>query len=95
MRFAAPLNSQTGQFEIHAADCRDLAQPRKRRDFNLYGKDEPEMIEAQDADAAADAALRAEFSDEIEHPEHKGFPGGSFGAAGFTARVFPCAKVRR
>jgi len=92
--YAAPLNSQTGEFEIHAADCRDLAQPRKVRDYNMVPGEKPHTVEAVSADAAAFAVLAEEFSDESEHPAADGFPGGSFGAAGFTARVYPCAKAK-
>ena len=88
--FAIPMNAQSGEFEIHAAGCKDLRNPRKRHDYNLCRDEEPETVEAVDADAAAKLALDDDFGDfDAQVP---GFPEGSFGAAGFRARILPCAR---
>lgn len=93
-QYAVPMNTQTGCFEVHAQGCKDLKNPRKRADFNLnpYGKQMPQTVVAATAGEAARAALVDEFSSDSEHPATDGFPGGSYGAAGFTVRTMPCAR---
>jgi hypothetical protein len=93
MKFFIGLNGQTGQYEVHKAGCSDVTRKGGRRshwnDFNFTStrEGEPEAMLA--------AELNDTFSGPTEHPAKDGFPGGSFGAAGFTGRIFPCvAKAR-
>jgi hypothetical protein len=80
-------------FRIHDAGCADL----NKREAPLYRQGIVSSIterEAESAEAALDAELREDFSgtDGLEHPAAGGFPGGSYGAAGFEGRILPCCK---
>jgi hypothetical protein len=82
-------------FEVHALSCPDPARktPSRGRPFAGYN-DEPWTVEAEDGAHALDATLREDFSGAGEHPARDGYTEGSYGAAGFTGRVFPCCNPK-
>jgi hypothetical protein len=92
--YAVPMNAEQCEYEVHALDCRDLSNPRKRAALNLYGKDKAETFQAATPEEAARLALASDFSGKGEHPARDGWPEGSYGAAGFAARILPCARKR-
>ena len=94
MKYTIGLNDSC--FEIHAAGCRDLDRktPSARLRFAQF-TGEPWTVERESGQAALDAELNEDFSSESEHPAQDGFAGGTFGAAGFYGRIFPCATKAR
>lgn len=83
-------------FRIHEAGCADL----NKREIPLYRRGRVSSItevEAESAKAALEHELREDFSGGSEetgweHPPENGYPGGTYGAAGFTGRILPCCK---
>ena len=80
-------------FRIHAASCPDIT----KREAPLYRRGIVSSItevRAESAEAALEAELNDNFSgkDGGEHPATAQYPGGSYGAAGFTGRLLPCCK---
>jgi len=96
-RWAVGFDIQAGSFDVHREGCADLS-PRRRRlsrwaqKYHEGNHSRIEMVEAASPEEALRAALSDQFSGPTEHPADGGFPGGSFGAAGFSGRVLPCAK---
>jgi hypothetical protein len=86
----------TELFRIHDAACADL----HKREAPLLRSGHISSIverEAESAEEVLDHELREDFSgtDGLEHPAAGGFPGGSYGAAGFEGRILPCCGKAR
>jgi hypothetical protein len=77
-------------FHIHAAGCADLAKAEQELKTGRVSGIEP--VYAESPEAAARVLLTEDFSgpDGTEHPAANGYPGGSYGAAGFTYHVLSC-----
>lgn len=84
------MHQQRGEFEVHAANCPDPARKYRKGEYTIQASPR----DASDGHAALEAELRGDFSgtDGGEHPATEEYPAGSFGAAGFLGRVFPCAE---
>lgn len=100
-RYLVALNGQTGEYEVHAATCPDPARKAPGTVRKVRGKNYAKLgeythpawpVEAESGEAALAAELNSDFSGRGEHPARDGYPEGSYGAAGFTGRVFPCAE---
>lgn len=93
-RYAVVTDPNTEElFRIHDAGCADL----RKREQPLYRQGIVSSIievEAETAEKALDAEMRSDFSGTggTEHPAKDGYPGGSYGAAGFSGRILPCCK---
>lgn len=78
---------------VHAAGCPDVAQ-REVPAFNAGRVSCILEVEAESGWEAVEEQLREDFSGVkgLKHPPRNGYPGGSYGAVGFTGWALPCCK---